>query len=135
MRRSRRTSFLLDANVLIDFSHAGFEILRVLADGVGRLHVPLPVLREEVDPSGEEDWPALGVTVVEPDLSIAAAAATRRPGLSFHDHLCLLLARAQGWTCVTNDGRLRRECQAEGIPVCWGLELVTLAVEAGGLLV
>ena len=47
---------------------------------------------------------------------------------------CFAMAKQEGWTCVTNDERLRRECRNEQVPVLWGLEVIALAVEAGGML-
>jgi hypothetical protein len=63
------------------------------------------------------------------------AAGRRRPGLSYYDHVCLLAAKAAGWTCVTNDGRLRRECKTEQVPVWWGLELMVPLVAESHLTV
>lgn len=123
----------MDANVLIDFCEADRTVIRVISDHVGTVHVPLPVLHEEVDQIDAAECADLGIVPVDPPLGMAADAAVRRAGLSFHDHLCLLLARENGWKCVTNDGRLRRECVAEGVPVLWGLETVTLLVEDGVL--
>ena len=123
----------MDANVLIDLCEADRTVIRLISDHVGQIHVPLPVLREEVDQIDEADYGELGIIAVAPPLQTATDAAARRAGLSFHDHLCLLLARANGWTCVTNDGRLRRECAAEKIPVLWGLETVALLVDDGVL--
>ena len=123
----------MDANVLIDLCEADRTVIRLISDHVGTVHVPLPVLREEVDQIGDDEYAELGIVPVEPPLQTAAEAATRRDGLSFYDHLCLLLARDNGWTCVTNDGRLRRECSAEKVPVLWGLETVALLVDDGVL--
>jgi hypothetical protein len=53
--------------------------------------------------------------------------------MSVQDRLCFLLAKAYGWTCVSNDGALRRVCLAEGVELLWGLEMMGLAVEAGAL--
>jgi hypothetical protein len=133
MGRSRRALLIMDANVVIDFCEADRTVIRLISDHIGKVHVPLPVLREEVDQIDEAECADLGIVAVEPPLQTAADAAVRRAGLSFHDHLCLLLARDNGWTCVTNDGRLRRECAAENIPVLWGLETVALVVDAGVL--
>jgi len=123
----------MDANVLIDLCEADRTIIRLVSDHISRVHVPLPVLREEVDQIDEAECADLGIVPIEPSLETAMAAATRRAGLSFHDHLCVLLARDHGWTCVTNDGRLRRECTAEEVPVLWGLETVALLVDGGAL--
>jgi rRNA-processing protein FCF1 len=73
--------------------------------------------------------------VFEPELEMLGAAGKRRPGLSYYDHLCLLVAKQGGWTCVTNDGKLRRECAAEKVPVLWGLEPMIDLVGAGHLTV
>jgi predicted nucleic acid-binding protein len=129
MGRSRKGLLIMDANVLIDLCEADRTVIRLISEHIGQVHVPLPVLREEVDEIDEAEYADLGIVPVEPPLQTAADAATRRAGLSFHDHLCLLLARDNGWTCVTNDGRLRRECTAESVPVLWGLETVALLVE------
>ncbi len=133
MPRSRPGFLIMDASVLIDFCEADRTVLALVSKHVGQIYVPLPILREEVDQLSEEDWPALGITPVEPPFETAALAAQRRPGLSFYDTLCLLLARDNRWTCVTNDGRLRRECAREGIPTLWGLETLALVVEVRAL--
>ncbi len=47
----------------------------------------------------------LGIVPVDPPLSLAASAAVeRRAGLSFYDHLCLLLAQENGWRRQHADG-------------------------------
>ncbi len=34
---------------------------------------------------------------------------------------------------MTNDKPLRRECEYEGVPLIWGIELICILVESGGL--
>ncbi len=63
---------------------------------------------------------------------VMSAAAGKGP-LSFQDHLCLSLAKELGLTCVTNDKPLRRECELSGVPLIWGIELICILVESGGL--
>ncbi|HVS10393.1 MAG TPA: hypothetical protein VMS76_11005 [Planctomycetota bacterium] len=123
----------MDANVLIDLCEADRTIIRLVSEHVGQVHVPLPVLREEVVQIDASEYAELGIVPVIPPLHTAVQAATRRAGLSFHDHLCFLLARDNGWTCVTNDGRLRRECAVENVPVLWGLEIIAFLVDGGVL--
>ena len=130
---SNKGLLIMDANVLIDLCEADRTVIRLISDHVGQVHVPIPVLREEVDQIDEAEYAELGIVPVDPPLQTATDAAARRAGLSFHDHLCLLLARDNEWTCVTNDGRLRRECTAEKVPVLWGLETVALLVDGGVL--
>jgi predicted nucleic acid-binding protein len=128
-----RAFLLMDANVLIDFCKSDASVLALVSSEIGTVHIPRPLLEEEVEKLHHQDWTALGVVAVEPSLAMAAAAAVRRPGLSFHDVLCLLVAKEHGWTCVTNDVRLRRECRSERVPVLWGLELLLMLAERGVL--
>jgi predicted nucleic acid-binding protein len=124
--------FVLDANVLIDYCGSDASVLTLASRHVGVIHVP-SVLLEEVEGLDESECERLGLVVVEPEGSLLVAAGRRRPGLSYYDHVCLLAAKAAGWTCVTNDGRLRRECRSEEVPVRWGLELMVPLVAAGHL--
>lgn len=123
---------LFDANVLIDLYDADSSIFRVISGSVGPVHVVLPVF-EEVEQIDEADAEALGITLVEPELAQFVAAAKLSRRLSAEDRVCLIVARDEGWTCVTNDRALRRECDAASVEVIWGLDLLALAVEAGGL--
>jgi hypothetical protein len=127
-----RTLLILDACVLIDFWDADPSLISLVARQVGPVHIAENVLSEatSVDRSAVI---SLGLTVIEPSLAMMTTAAQRRQGLSFQDHLCLLLAKDRGWTCVSNDGRLRRACADEDVAVLWGLELLAQVVEAGGL--
>src|SRR5712691_10948386 len=120
MGRSRTGLLIMDASVLIDLCEADRTLIRIISDHVGQVHVPLPVLREEVEQIDESEYTELGIVPVDPPLQTAIDAAGRRAGLSFHDHLCLLLARDNGWTCVTNDGRLRREVKPS-MSLCSGV--------------
>ncbi len=115
--------FVLDSNVLIDYCEADRSVLTLASRYVGQIHVP-SVLLDEVDGLDESECERLGLVVVEPDSALLVAAGRRRSGLSYYDHVCLLSAKADGWTCVTNDGRLRRECTVEKVRVLWGLELM-----------
>jgi hypothetical protein len=84
---SRKGLLIMDANVLIDLCEADRTVIRLISDHVGRIHVPLPVLREEVDQIDEAEYAKLGIVPVEPPFQTAVNAAARRAGLSFHDHL------------------------------------------------
>ncbi len=126
------TFLILDANVLIDYCGADRSVLTLISQHVGRIHVP-SVLLEEVDDLDESECDRLSLQVVEPSIALLAGAGRRRPGLSYYDHLCLLAAKEAGWTCVTNDGRLRRECSVDNVRVLWGLEPMVDLVGAGHL--
>lgn len=45
----------------------------------------------------------------------------------------MLMAKKHRWTCVTNDKPLRRRYEREGVPLFWGIELICILVESGGL--
>jgi hypothetical protein len=124
---------ILDACVLIDFCEVDVSVLGVISRALGAIHVASPVLAE-VTQLDESTAISNGLRVVEPPLSIFTDAAQKRGRLSVQDHLCLLLAKAEGWTCVSNDRALRAACSAEGVAVLWGLEMMGLAVERGHLL-
>jgi predicted nucleic acid-binding protein len=123
---------LLDANVLIDYAKTDPRALARVVQALGPVFVATPVL-DEVQQLTEDDARALGITLVEPETELLIAAAEVRGRLSFQDQLCLLLARAQGWTCVTNDKALHVACAAEGVPCMWGLHLLLRLVEAGAM--
>lgn len=76
---------------------------------------------------------SLGIRLFEPPLEMLSAAAAAGGRLSFQDHLCVLAAKANGWTCVSNDRRLREECTAVAVEVLWGLELLAMLVERRAL--
>ena len=124
---------LLDANVLIDFYDADPSVFAVISSSVGEIQVASPVLAE-VGQLSEVEAQRIGLKVIDPPVEMLTKVAQPGGALAFADRLCLELAFAKGWTCVTNDRPLRRECEARGVAILWGLELIALAVEAGGLL-
>ena len=122
------TFLILDANVLIDFCKSDRSMLTLIARHIGTVCVAQPVL-DEVVALGHGDLLALGLDLVMPETEMLIAAAAQQGALSFEDRICLLLAKQHGWTCVTNDGRLRRECESESVSVLWGLEPLIMLVE------
>jgi rRNA-processing protein FCF1 len=123
---------LVDANVLIDYASSDLNILGLASRHYGSVHVPREIL-EEARSVQEEDCIRLGLRLVEATVPQLLEAGQFRGPLSFQDRLCLILARDGGWTCVTNDRALRRECSTAEIPVLWGLELMVALVAAGRL--
>jgi predicted nucleic acid-binding protein len=129
-----RRLLIIDANVLIDFALVDVSILALVAKHLGEIRVPLPLL-EEVEQLDESLCEQLGLKIVDPSLELLSQAASARGKLSFEDHLCLLLAKASGLTCVTNDRALRKACVDEEVPTLWGLELMIGLVEGDHLTV
>ena len=124
---------LFDANVLIDYFDADPTVFSAIRRSVGEIFVLDQVLREvgQLDAYRAAE---LGLQVYEPAFEHMAAAAARRGRLSFQDHLCLAVARAEGMTCITNDVALRSHCVEAKVEILWGLELLVLAVKQGGVL-
>lgn len=99
---------------------------------VGQIYLATPVL-SEINEIDEGACVELGIILVEPELEHVMLAAEKKGPLSFQDNLCLILAKEYGWTCVTNDKPLRQKCELEGVPLIWGIELICILVESGGL--
>lgn len=120
--------FIADANVLIDYAKTSPAILGLVAKNVGPVYVAADVL-EEVEQLDVAQCLAIGLQVVEGNLAQLTEAAQRGGPLSFEDKLCLVMARDNGWACLSNDGPLREACKAQGVQVVWGLEIMLALVK------
>lgn len=127
-----RTVLLADADVLIDYRESDLEILALVVQSVGRIVVLAPVL-SEVRGVTAAQCARLGVEVLEVETERMMRAAAVEPSVSFNDRLCLVACREERWTCVTNDGALRRLCERNGIETRFGLGLMVDLVAAGAL--
>ena len=130
--KSTSAWFIADANVLIDYAKTSPAILGLVAKHLGPVYVAADVL-EEVEQLDEAQCQSIGLTVVDGNLAQLTEASQRGGQLSFEDKLCLVLARDNGWACLSNDGPLRDACKAQGVPVIWGLEIMLSLVEGGHL--
>lgn len=122
--------FIADANVLIDYARASPEILGLVVKHVGPVFVAAAIL-DEVEQLDEQMCLQHGLAVVEGSLTQLVEASQRGGPLSFEDKLCLVLARDNGWACLSNDGPLRDACKAQNVEVVWGLEIMLQLVETG----
>lgn len=129
---ARHRFLVVDACVLIDFAKVDPAIITLVSRHIGEVHVATPVF-EEVDDIDAAMAASLGIKLYEPSLDMAAAAAGAKGRLSFQDRLCLAIAKAEGWTCVSNDKPLRAQCKVEKVPVLWELEVLALLVDARAL--
>jgi len=123
---------ILDACVLIDYVDADASVLGTVSTHVARTAVVRPVF-DEVDQLDERQAAQLGLCILDVDFALATKAAAAPSQLSFQDRLCLLVAKEEAWTCVTNDGALRRACSVENVSVLWGLEIMVEAVRVGAM--
>jgi hypothetical protein len=129
---SKLRLLLVDACVLIDFAKTDPTIITLVSRYVGEVHVATPVFAEvhDLDPAMAA---SLGIKLVDPPLETVLEAAAARGRLSFPDRLCVLVAKTNGWTYVSNDRQLRAACETESVPVLWGLEVLAALVERRAL--
>jgi hypothetical protein len=123
---------LVDACVLIGFAKSDTSVITLASRYVGEVHVATPVF-EEVHDLDLTMAASLGIKLYEPPLDMLAATAVKRGRLSFQDRLCILVAKANGWTCVSNDRRFRETCEEESVSVMCGFEPLALLVERKAL--
>lgn len=96
--------FVFDASALIDIVDSDPTLLTLIAREIAPVLIPFPVLRE-VSTLTEEHCLGLGLIIVVPTIEQLEEAATARGSLSEEDHLCLIVARDLGATCVTPSTR------------------------------
>ena len=127
-----QTVLLTDADVLIDYRESEIKILELVVQHMGRVVVLAPVL-DEVQDVTPAQCAQLGIEVVEVETDQLVRATEVESRVSFNDRLCLVACREEGWTCVTNDGVLRRLCERHGVATRFGLGLMVDLVAAGAL--
>ena len=126
------SALLADADVLIDYLKSEFAILSLVAEYVGRVVVLEQVLGEVRGLTAAEcERAGIDVIVAETERMLHAAAV--ESNVSFSDRLCLVTFREERWTCVTDDGALRRLCQRHGVETRYGLGLMVDLVALGAL--
>ncbi|MCY4353326.1 MAG: hypothetical protein OXC09_00850 [Truepera sp.] len=127
-----QTVLLADADVLIDYRESEFEILGLVVQHLGQVVVLAPVL-DEVQGVTPAQCVRFGIDIVDIETEQLIQASEISPGVSFNDRLCLIACREEGWTCVTNDGALRRLCEHHGVATRFGLGLMVDLVAVGAL--
>ncbi len=127
-----QTVLLTDADVLIDYRESEIKILELVVQHIGRVVVLAPVL-DEVQGVTPTQCAQLGIEVVEVETEQLVRASEVESRVSFNDRLCLVACREEGWTCVTNDGALRRLCERHGVATRFGLGLMVDLVAVGAL--
>ena len=127
-----QTVLLTDADVLIDYRESEIKILELVVQHMGRVVILAPVL-DEVQGVTPAQCAQLGIEVVEVETEQLVRASEVESRVSFNDRLCLVACREEGWTCVTNDGALRRLCERHGVATRFGLGLMVDLVAVGAL--
>lgn len=123
MKREPHSLAICDANVLIDYFIADEDLIRELVKYWKTVYVPDVVLNE-VKATSQKRAEELGLTILETPLILPEAKR-----LSFQDRACLHFVVQNHWVCIANDVRLRKECEAQGEVIVWGLEMLVILVE------
>lgn len=111
---------------------AGKKVISLFAASVEALYVPFPVL-QEVTKLSEAEARKLGLEVIDTEIDVLEKASQIKTGCSFKDNVCYLTAKAEGLICATNDKKLRKVCEADGVETFWGLQIMIFLVQEGKL--
>ena len=111
---------------MLDYLEFAPSILSVTVKKFSQIFIPDVVLLE-LPKYSQTDIEALGIQIQETPLSYHLLPLIGP--LSFQDRACLMLSQEMGWTCVTNDQRLRKACAHEQVPTLGGFGLLNLLVQ------
>ncbi len=129
----RPAAVISDACVLIDYIKVEqTKVLRLVTDHLFPIKLPRLIL-DEVDDLTEDQAEALGMEIIEATFDQLREAAVRGGNLSKADKLCFAIARDNGWGIWTSDKPLHTQCETNGIPTYWGLQLMLDLCSAGKL--
>ena len=117
-------TLLFDADALIDYVNSNKNIISIATKMLYDIYVPLNIMKEEIRQLSEDEAEVLGITIFEPTRNQLIEANKKIKGLSFKDRLCLIIAKENNWTCVTNDKNLRNKCSEKEVEIMWGLQLM-----------
>jgi rRNA-processing protein FCF1 len=135
LSKANPTQFMImDACVLIDYMNGEPDLFKLISSHIGPIYVATPILEEVDSINSIDELEDLGLIPIEPEIEDVFTADVMDGQTSFQDNICFLTARRQGFTCVSNDKNLRRQCTNASIPILWGLELILDLTKAGGLL-
>jgi rRNA-processing protein FCF1 len=123
---------IVDANILIDYLDCDEKLFVLIKEHIGQVFLASPLLGE-IKSLDLNRCHRLGINIVEPTIEQLSRAADQEFSISFQDKICLIMAKDHNWTLVTNDKALRKRGEAEDITLIWGVELICLLCESGGL--
>ena len=124
---------IIDACVLIDYMNGEPSLFNLISSHISPIYIASPVLEEIDSISSVEELENLGLVLIEPAIEDVFTAGKIKGPTSFQDNICFLTALRQGFTCVSNDKNLRKQCTNANVPVLWGLELLLELTRGGGI--
>jgi len=128
LSQESKSSYIVDANVLIDYCDSDLQMLSLLSEKLGPVHIARSTF-DKVQQLTKTVAKKNHLLIKTPDSETIIAASTVRGSLAYDDRETLLLAKSHGWICITNDKPLRRECKTERVACLWGLEPMRILVE------
>lgn len=131
----RQRFLLLDSCVVLDFLKADDRLFSLISRFVGEVYIADELFVEIRNHFNVVTPEELGLRMVRVEFEDVVEAQIRSEGsrLSDKDYICLLTARRQRWTCVTNDRRLCNECERENVDYMRGLRLLVELFRVGGI--
>ncbi|MGB4408053.1 MAG: hypothetical protein WBI82_14420 [Sphaerochaeta sp.] len=114
-----------DACVMLDYLEFAPRILSLTVKHLTQIYIPDVVLLE-LSKYSQSDIESLGIQIQETPLSYYLLPLLGP--LSLQDRACLMLSQEMGWTCVTNDQKLRKACDYEQVATLGGFGLLILLV-------
>jgi rRNA-processing protein FCF1 len=125
--------FVIDSSVIIDYRAVKPLVLGSIAEYLGPVLVPEPILGE-IDGMNHRDCEDLGITVIDPEMDDYAYAASKPyAGPSGNDLVCMHIAMRLKAVCITNDKPFREACIDSKVDVMWGLRPMIQLVKVGAL--
>jgi rRNA-processing protein FCF1 len=132
LTRESKAAYIIDANALIDYCDSDLQMLSIFSQKIGSVYIARSAF-DKVEQLNATSAKKHHLLVEVPDLETIVAAAADRGSLAPDDKETLVLAKRNGWVCITNDKPLRRECESEGVACLWGLEPMRMLVESGAI--
>lgn len=130
-RKIGKTEYIIDSSVLIDYCKNDISSLSLFSKEVGTIHIPTPIIHEEVSQLSITRAKKHHLKLIEPEIEQALEASSIEKKTSFYDNLCFILSRDNKFTCITNDKPLKRLCSDNNVPSIWGLEMLAILTQEG----
>ncbi|MGR3319175.1 MAG: hypothetical protein ACUZ8O_11940 [Candidatus Anammoxibacter sp.] len=127
--KKNKIEYLIDANVLIDYCENDISSLSLFSKEVGTVHIPTPIIQEEVSQLSIDRAIEHHFKLIEPEIEQVFEANLIEKKTSFYDNLCFILSQDNKFTCITNDKPLKRLCKKYNVPSIWGLEILAILAQ------
>ena len=138
MTSPKSSVMIADTCIIIDFKRVDPTLFSIISRTLGPLSIAETLLEElekEFSKDIISDIKNLGIDIVPvylADLAMATKESQTGP-LSVYDRVCFYTAKRWGYTCITNDKKLRAECEQHKVKVLWGLDIIVQLYQNQGI--